>query len=137
MRKRSRHKETSSDSEYKEGSDDAFEDLNSPNKRPKHTPFTQRITQFKYHKREKHPRNIMVYEGNKDPEDNLAIFLAATEQEEWPMLIWCKLFCQTLRGAAQNWFNDQDPKNVDSFKELSQKFFEEFSQQKRYAKDPT
>ncbi|GJV17297.1 reverse transcriptase domain-containing protein [Tanacetum coccineum] len=40
-------------------------------------------------------------------------------------------------GAARNWFDDLNPKSVDSFKELSQKFFEEFSQQKRYAKDPT
>ncbi|GKA04166.1 hypothetical protein Tco_0676947 [Tanacetum coccineum] len=35
------------------------------------------------------------------------------------------------------YFNsDLDPKSVDSFEELSQKFLEEFSQQKRYAKDP-
>ncbi|GJT81493.1 reverse transcriptase domain-containing protein [Tanacetum coccineum] len=40
-------------------------------------------------------------------------------------------------GAARNWFDDLDPKSVDSFEELSQKFLEEFSQQKRYAKDPT
>ncbi|GJT91792.1 reverse transcriptase domain-containing protein [Tanacetum coccineum] len=38
---------------------------------------------------------------------------------------------------ARNWFDDLDPKSVDSFEELSQKFLEEFSQQKRYAKDPT
>ncbi|GJR19904.1 hypothetical protein Tco_0968431 [Tanacetum coccineum] len=50
-RKRSGHQETSSDFEYEEGSDDAFEDLNSPYKWPKPTPFTQRITHFKYHKR--------------------------------------------------------------------------------------
>nr|GEV80657.1 hypothetical protein [Tanacetum cinerariifolium]GEV81704.1 hypothetical protein [Tanacetum cinerariifolium] len=41
-RKRSGHQETSSDFEYKEGLDDAFEDLNSPYKRPKPTPFTQK-----------------------------------------------------------------------------------------------
>ncbi|GJZ85625.1 reverse transcriptase domain-containing protein, partial [Tanacetum coccineum] len=111
-RKRSGHQETSLDSEYEEGSDDACEDLNSPYKRPKPAPFTQRITRFKYHKREKLPRNIRVYEGNKDPEDHLG-------------------------GAARNWFDDLDPKSVDSFEELSQKFLEEFSQQKRYAKDPT
>ncbi|GJR55429.1 reverse transcriptase domain-containing protein [Tanacetum coccineum] len=52
------------------------------------------------------------------------------------MLVWCKMFCQTLGGAARNWFDDLDPKSVDSFEELSQKL-EEFSQQKRYAKDPT
>ncbi|GKF49883.1 hypothetical protein Tco_0143134, partial [Tanacetum coccineum] len=30
-----------------------------------------------------------------------------------------------------------DPKSVDGFEELSSKFLEEFSQQKRYDKDPT
>ncbi|GJV92559.1 reverse transcriptase domain-containing protein [Tanacetum coccineum] len=41
------------------------------------------------------------------------------------------------RGVARNWFDDLDPKSVDSFEELSQKLLEEFSQQKRHAKDPT
>nr|GEU76282.1 hypothetical protein [Tanacetum cinerariifolium] len=57
-RKRSEHQEMSSDFEHEEGSDDAFEDLNSPYKRPKPTPFTQRITHFKYHKRAKLPWNV-------------------------------------------------------------------------------
>ncbi|GJZ16422.1 reverse transcriptase domain-containing protein [Tanacetum coccineum] len=83
------------------------------------------------------PRNIRVYEGNKDPKDHLGIFSAAVEQEEWPMPVWCKMYRQTLGEAARNWFDDLDPKSVDSFEELSQKFLEEFSQQKRYAKDPT
>ncbi|GJT37995.1 reverse transcriptase domain-containing protein [Tanacetum coccineum] len=47
------------------------------------------------------------------------------------------MYRQTLGGAARNWFDDLDPKSVDSFEELSQKFLEEFSQQKRYAKEPT
>ncbi|GKD38299.1 reverse transcriptase domain-containing protein [Tanacetum coccineum] len=47
------------------------------------------------------------------------------------------MFRQTLGGVARNWFDDLDPKSVDSFEEVSQKFLEEFSQQKRYAKDPT
>ncbi|GKE87044.1 reverse transcriptase domain-containing protein [Tanacetum coccineum] len=80
--------------------------------------------------------NIRVYEGNKDPKDHLSIFLVATEQEEWLMPVWWKMFRQTLGGAARNWFDDLDPKSVDNFEELSQKFLEEFSQQKRYAKDP-
>ncbi|GJX13151.1 reverse transcriptase domain-containing protein [Tanacetum coccineum] len=88
-------------------------------------------------KRAKLPRNIRVDEGNKDPEDHLGIFSAATEQEEWSMPIWYKMFQQTLGGAAQNWFDDLDPKSIDSFEELSQKFLEEFLQQKRYVKDPT
>ncbi|GKE82346.1 hypothetical protein Tco_1552346, partial [Tanacetum coccineum] len=64
-RKRSRHQETSSDSEYEEGSNDAFEDLNSPYKRPKPTPFTQRITYFKYRKRAKLPGTSGQFRGAK------------------------------------------------------------------------
>ncbi|GJY10090.1 reverse transcriptase domain-containing protein [Tanacetum coccineum] len=127
----------SSDSEYEEGSEDMYEDLNSPYKRPKPTPFTQRITHFKYHRRANLPRNIRVHEGNKDLEDHLGIFSVAADQKEWPIPVWCKMFRQTLGGATRNWFDDFDPKSVDSFEELSQKFLEEFSQQKRYAKDPT
>ncbi|GKC12736.1 hypothetical protein Tco_1009518, partial [Tanacetum coccineum] len=74
-------------------------------------------------------RNIKAYEGNKDPKDHLSIFSAATKQEEWPMSVWCKMFCQTLGGAARNWFDDLDPQSVNNFEELSQKFIEEFSQQ--------
>nr|GEW72881.1 reverse transcriptase domain-containing protein [Tanacetum cinerariifolium] len=103
--------EISSDSKRKDGLKDTCEDLNSPYKRPKPTPFTQRITRFKYHKKVKLPRNIRVYKGNKEPEDHFGIFSAAVEQEEWLMPV--------------------------CFEELSQKFLEEFSQQKRYAKDPT
>ncbi|GJW87707.1 hypothetical protein Tco_0163047 [Tanacetum coccineum] len=109
--KRSGHQETSSDFEYEEGLEDTYEDLNSPYKRPKPTPFTQIITRFKYHQRAKLLQNIRVYEGNKDPEDHFGIFSAATEQEVWPMPV--------------------------CFEELSQKFLEEFLQQNRYAKNPT
>ncbi|GJX80643.1 hypothetical protein Tco_0328792 [Tanacetum coccineum] len=73
-RKRSRHQETSSDSEREDGLEDACEDLNSPYKRPKPAPFTQRITGLKYHRRAKLPRNIRVYKGNKDLEDHLGSY---------------------------------------------------------------
>nr|GEW94939.1 hypothetical protein [Tanacetum cinerariifolium] len=117
---------TSLESEYEEGSEGTDKDLSSPNKRPKPTPFTIRITHFKHHPRTRLLRNINVYDGNKDPEDHLGIFLAATEQEEWPMHVWCKIFRQTLGGATRNWFDDLDPKSVNNFKEMSQKFLKEF-----------
>ncbi|GJV58729.1 reverse transcriptase domain-containing protein [Tanacetum coccineum] len=53
------------------------------------------------------------------------------------MPVWCKMFCQTLSGSVRNWFDSLDPKSVDGFEELSNKFLEEFSQQKMYDKDPT
>nr|GFB43421.1 hypothetical protein [Tanacetum cinerariifolium] len=73
--------------------------------------------------------------GNKNLEDHLDIFSVASEQKEWPMPVWCKMFRQTLGGVARNWFDDLDPKSMDSFEELIQKFLEEFSQQKRTSKD--
>nr|GFC87774.1 reverse transcriptase domain-containing protein [Tanacetum cinerariifolium] len=90
--KRSGYQETSLDSEREEGSEDPCKDLNSPCKRPKPTPFIQRITHFKYHRKAKLTRNIKVYEGNKNLEDHLDIFSVASEQKEWPMPVWCKMF---------------------------------------------
>ncbi|GJZ56216.1 putative nucleotidyltransferase, ribonuclease H [Tanacetum coccineum] len=134
---RASRRKSSSDSGYDTVSDSGSEDLSMPYRRPKPMPFTSRITRFRYHRRAKLPPNVRVYEGNKDPEDHLSIFSAAAEQEEWPMPVWCKMFRQTLSGSARNWFDSLDPKSVDGFEELSSKFLEEFSQQKRYDKDPT
>ncbi|GKG21188.1 hypothetical protein Tco_0383783, partial [Tanacetum coccineum] len=125
--RRCRHRETSSESDYEKDSEDTCEDLSTPS----------RITRFKHHRRAKLPRNIKVHEGSKDLMDRIGIFSAAAEQEEWTMPIWCKMFRQTLSDAMRNWFDDLDLKSIDSFEELSQKFLEEFSQHKRYAKDPT
>ncbi|GJT15745.1 reverse transcriptase domain-containing protein [Tanacetum coccineum] len=97
----------------------------------------KRSGRMKYHEKAKLLRNVKVYEVSKDLEDHLGIFSTAAEQEEWHMPVWRRMFRQTLSGAARNWFDDLDPKSVDSFEELSQKFLEEFSQQNRYVKDPT
>ncbi|GJX07853.1 hypothetical protein Tco_0195785 [Tanacetum coccineum] len=55
--------------------------------RPEPTPFTARITRFKYHRRAKLSRNITMYGGNKDPEDHLSILSADAKKEEWPMSV--------------------------------------------------
>ncbi|GJT15839.1 hypothetical protein Tco_0874545 [Tanacetum coccineum] len=108
-------REVSSDTKGEEGSKDSWEDLSTPYKRPKPTPFTTRITRFKYHEKAKLPRNVKVYEGRRDLEDHLGIFSVASEQEEWPMLVWCKMFGQTLSGAARNWYA-KDPTEIHSIK---------------------
>nr|GFA03704.1 hypothetical protein [Tanacetum cinerariifolium] len=66
-----------------------------------------------------------VYEWNKDLEDHLSIFFPVAEQEEWPMPVWCKMFCQTLSGSVRNWFDNLDPKSVAGFEELSKKLLED------------
>nr|GEW45156.1 hypothetical protein [Tanacetum cinerariifolium] len=84
------------------------------------------------------PRNIRVYEGNKDPEDHLSFFLAAAEQEQRLMPIWCKMFHQTLGGAARNWFDDLDLKKIDGIKrrhnESLQTFMDRFKSESLHIK---
>nr|GEU91384.1 reverse transcriptase domain-containing protein [Tanacetum cinerariifolium] len=134
---RASQRKSNSDSGYDIVSDSGSKDLSMPYRRPKPIPFTSRITRFRYYRRAKLPPNVRLYEWNKDPKDHLSIFSVAAEQKEWPMPVWCKMFCQTLTGLTRNWFDSMDPKSIDGFKELSNKFLEEFSQQKRYDKDPT
>ncbi|GJZ54236.1 hypothetical protein Tco_0609121 [Tanacetum coccineum] len=90
--RRSNHMRSSLLSEYESDGDYSYEDMSVPYKRPKPMPFTSRITRFSYHQRVKLPHNICVFEGNKDPEDQISIFSAAAKSEEWPMLVWCKMF---------------------------------------------
>ncbi|GKB47496.1 hypothetical protein Tco_0898249 [Tanacetum coccineum] len=66
--RKSDYQEASSGFDDEENFKDTYEDQNSPYKRPKPTPFTQRITRFKYHRRDKFPKNIKVYEGHSHPE---------------------------------------------------------------------
>ncbi|GKB75587.1 reverse transcriptase domain-containing protein [Tanacetum coccineum] len=135
-RVRASRRKSSLDSGYDTGSKSDSKDLSMPYRRPKPMPFTSRITRFRYHRRDKLPPNVWVYEGNKDLKDHLSIFSAAAEQEELPMPVWCKMFRQTLSGSGWIWFDSLDPKIVDGFEELSNKFLEAFSQEKRYDKDP-
>ncbi|GKF98659.1 hypothetical protein Tco_0297442, partial [Tanacetum coccineum] len=99
-------RKSSSYSGYDAVFDRGSEDLSIPYRRPKSMPFTSRITRFKYHRLDKLLPNVQVYEWNKDPEDHI----------------------------TRNWFDSLDPKSVDGFEELSNKFLEEFSQQKGMTK---
>nr|GEW41027.1 reverse transcriptase domain-containing protein [Tanacetum cinerariifolium] len=96
-------REESLDIDYREDSKDTCDDLSTPYKRPKPTPFITRITHFKYQEKVKLPRKVKVYEGSKDPEDHLDIFSTTAEREGWLMPVWCKMFRQTLSGATRNW----------------------------------
>ncbi|GJY99043.1 hypothetical protein Tco_0516473 [Tanacetum coccineum] len=128
-RKRSGHQKTSSDSEHEEGSEDTYEDPNSPYKRPKPTHFTQRITHFKYHKRAKLPRNIIVYEGIKDLEDHLGIKpevlgrIFSSHIKGVPPVLRISAF---MHGHGHpelaNKLNDKIPKTVDEMFERARAF---------------
>nr|GEX23115.1 reverse transcriptase domain-containing protein [Tanacetum cinerariifolium] len=114
------------------------EDLSMPYRRSKPMPFTSRIISFRYHQWAKLPPNVRVYEGNKDPEDHLSIFSTATEQEEWPMPVWCKMFRQTLSELSQQKRYDKDPTEIHGIKrklnEGLQAFIECFKAESAYIK---
>ncbi|GJT00864.1 hypothetical protein Tco_0822033 [Tanacetum coccineum] len=130
--RRPEYQETSLDSKSEGDSENSRKDLRMPYKRPEPTPFTARITCFKYHRRAKLPRNIKVYEGNKDPEDHLSIFSAAAEQKEWPMLLthqgctsgvaYLGLHARSRASELAKKLNDEIPKAVDEMFERARAY---------------
>ncbi|GJV56001.1 hypothetical protein Tco_1457006 [Tanacetum coccineum] len=87
------------------------EDLEQcPSRRTKPNAFHLMITRFQYHRKAKLHQNVSGY-----------------------------VTVKTLKWLGEELVSDslEDPKSVDGFEELSSKFLEEFSQQKRYDKDPT
>nr|GEW74185.1 reverse transcriptase domain-containing protein [Tanacetum cinerariifolium] len=45
--------------------------------------------------------NASVAPENRDPEDHVKVFQAATRVERWAMPTWCHMFISTLTGAAR------------------------------------
>nr|GEV93720.1 hypothetical protein [Tanacetum cinerariifolium] len=74
--------------------------------------------------------------NNRDPEDHVKIFQAATQVERWAMPTWCHMFNSTLIGTARVWFNELPPESIDGYKDLKAAFLAYFMQQKKYVKDP-
>uniref|UniRef100_UPI001C55C549 retrotransposon gag domain-containing protein n=1 Tax=Klebsiella pneumoniae TaxID=573 RepID=UPI001C55C549 len=50
---------------------------------------------------------------------------------------WCRMFQQTLDGAAGGWFEGLEPGSIDSWEELREQFSNRFSLRRKGAKDPT
>ena len=66
------------------------------------------------------------FDGMLDPHDHSLQYRHVVQSTNIPtdMLddMMCKLFTQTLKGAALIWFCNLPPKSIDSFDELSLKF---------------
>ncbi|GKB89925.1 reverse transcriptase domain-containing protein, partial [Tanacetum coccineum] len=82
------------------------------------------------------PTNVKTYDGTGDPEDHLKIFQTAKKIERWAMPTWCHMFNSTLIGSARVWFDKLPPESIDSYEVLRKAFLGNFSQQKKYIKDP-
>ncbi|GKC81627.1 reverse transcriptase domain-containing protein, partial [Tanacetum coccineum] len=53
------------------------------------------------------------------------------------MLVWCRMFQQTLDGSARGWFDRMSNGCVDSWAELRERFAKRFSLRRKCSKDPT
>lgn len=93
------------------------------------TPLTKRITSSitpKY-------GNISFprFDGMSDPHDHLLQYKHVVQSTNIPtdMLdeMMCKLFAQSLKGAALRWFCNLPPESIDSFDELSVEFMRNYS----------
>ncbi|GMN58219.1 hypothetical protein TIFTF001_027316 [Ficus carica] len=93
------------------------------------TPLTSRITNTITPKFESisFPR----FDGMLDPHDHLLQYKDVVQSTNIPtgMLddMMCKLFAQSLKGAALRWFCNLPPESIDSFDELSLEFMRSYS----------
>ncbi|GMN54937.1 hypothetical protein TIFTF001_024046 [Ficus carica] len=71
------------------------------------------------------------FDGMSDPHDHLLQYKHVVQSTNIPtgMLddMMCKLFAQSLKGAALRWFCNLPPESIDSFDELSLEFMRSYS----------
>ncbi|GJU53008.1 reverse transcriptase domain-containing protein [Tanacetum coccineum] len=111
------------------------EDLRIPFKEARRTPLTHRIIEFagpEY----KMPTNIKLYDGTTDPEDHLSRSIGAANSGEWPMLVWCRMFQQTLDGSARGWFERLPPNSINEWADLREAFAARYSVRRACFKEP-
>ncbi|GJS34888.1 reverse transcriptase domain-containing protein [Tanacetum coccineum] len=106
-------------------------DLSQPWLCKENDPFTARIWNFEVPKRTR-----KTYDGTGDLEDQINIFQAAAKIERWAMPTWCHMFNSTLIGSARVWFDKLPPESIDNYEMLRKAFLGNYSQQKKYIKDP-
>ncbi|GKA18512.1 reverse transcriptase domain-containing protein [Tanacetum coccineum] len=87
-------------------------------------------------KKSRIPNYVKTYDGTRYPEDHLKIFQTSAKIERWAMPTWCHIFNSILIGSAIVWFDKLPPESIDSYEVLRKAFLGNFTQQKKYIKDP-
>ncbi|GJW03010.1 reverse transcriptase domain-containing protein [Tanacetum coccineum] len=120
----------------KKHSSNGEDDLSQPWLCKETDPFTARIWYFEVPKRTRMPTNVNMYDGTGDPKYHLNFFQAAAKIERWAMPTWYHMFNSTLIGSARVWFDKLPPESINNYEMLRKAFLGNFSQQKKYIKDP-
>ncbi|GJU14185.1 reverse transcriptase domain-containing protein [Tanacetum coccineum] len=79
---------------------------------------------------------IVLWDGSTDPADLLNRFVGAANSGEWPMLVWCRMFQQTLDGSARRWFESLSPNSIDEWWKLRDAFTTRYSTRRACYKEP-
>ncbi|GMN20627.1 hypothetical protein TIFTF001_039957 [Ficus carica] len=86
---------------------------------------------YQYHHSQFESISFLKFDGMSDPHDHLLQYKHVVQSTNIPtgMLddIMCKLFVQSLKGAALRWFCNLPPESIDSFDELSLEFIRSYS----------
>ncbi|GJT23751.1 reverse transcriptase domain-containing protein [Tanacetum coccineum] len=112
------------------------EDLRKPYKEVLKSPFSRQIIEFSA-PNHRMPTNLRIYDGSTDPDDHITRFVGATNQGEWEMLVWCRMFQQTLDGPTRGWFDRLPNGCIDNWTYLREAFVERFALRRKCCKDPT
>nr|GEU63337.1 reverse transcriptase domain-containing protein [Tanacetum cinerariifolium] len=70
------------------------------------------------------PANLRINDGSIDMDDHISYFIGAVNQGEWQMLIWYRMFQQTLDGPARGWFDRIPNGCINNKADLQEKFVE-------------
>ncbi|GJW45536.1 reverse transcriptase domain-containing protein [Tanacetum coccineum] len=119
-----------------EKNDEELEDLQKPYKEVLKSPFSRRIIEFSAPNHQT-LTNLKIYDGSTDADDHITRFVGAANQGEWEMLVWCRMFQQTLDGLARGWFNRMPNGCIDNWTDLREAFVERFALRRKCCKDPT
>ena len=66
------------------------------------------------------------YDGTRDPFDHIATFKTTMHLQGVPNEIMCRAFLTNLKGLTRVWFSKIPPNSINSFKELSKLFVNNF-----------
>ncbi|XP_075521502.1 uncharacterized protein LOC142554718 [Primulina tabacum] len=78
--------------------------------------------------------NLPEYKGEGDPQDHLDKFYAKADLYDISDAAYCKIFRTTLSGQALTWFNKLPLGTVGSLEELTRRFLQQFSINRKYPK---
>nr|GEV77015.1 reverse transcriptase domain-containing protein [Tanacetum cinerariifolium] len=119
-----------------EKNDEEPEELQKPYKEVLKSQFSRRIIEF-LAPNHRTLTNLKIYDGSIDSDDYITRSVGATNQGEWEMHVWCKMFQQTLDGPARGWFDRMPNGCIDNWTDLREAFVERFALRRKCCKDPT